>query len=48
MKEGFHKGRLEMARQLLNAGVPIDVITQSSGLTEEEITKLGEEEQPEE
>ena len=57
-EEGRREKALEMARQLLNAGVPMDIIIQSSGLSEKEITKSEEkdedddndeeEEQPEE
>nr|VFK79492.1 MAG: conserved hypothetical protein (putative transposase or invertase) [Candidatus Kentron sp. SD] len=39
-KEGENKGRKEVARALLNKGIAIDVISEASGLSEEEIRKL--------
>nr|VFJ53067.1 MAG: conserved hypothetical protein (putative transposase or invertase) [Candidatus Kentron sp. DK] len=39
-KEGIQQGRKEVARALLGEGVALDIITRSSGLSEEEIRKL--------
>ena len=51
-EEGRKERTLEMALQMKSAGVPLDVIARCSGLSEEEITKLDDndedEEQPEE
>ena len=38
--EGEDKGKKEVARQLKQASVPIELIVKATGLTEEEITKL--------
>ena len=44
MKQGMEKGMkqrsLEIARNLLSLGLPVDQITQATGLTEEEIKQL--------
>ena len=40
--EGRMEGILEMVRQMKSAGVPIDVIAQCNGLSEEEINQLEE------
>ena len=44
MKQGMEKGMkqrsLEIARNLLSLGLPVDQITQATGLTEEEIQQL--------
>ena len=46
MKQGMEKGMkqrsLEIARNLLSLGLPVDQITQATGLTEEEIELLKE------
>ena len=46
MKQGMEKGMkqrsLEIARNLLSLGLPVDQITQATGLTEEEIKQLKE------
>ena len=51
IEKGRLAGKLEMVRQMKSAGIPINVIAQCSGLSEEEISQLAEkdeEEQPEE
>jgi predicted transposase/invertase (TIGR01784 family) len=40
LKQGLKQGKEEMARVLLQSGVDINIISQSSGLTIEEIQKL--------
>jgi predicted transposase/invertase (TIGR01784 family) len=40
IKEGIKEGKLETARKLKSLGVEINIIVQSTGLTEEEIQKL--------
>lgn len=40
MERGKAEGKIEMAKNLLKAGVPIGVIAESSGLTAEDIAKL--------
>ena len=42
MKQGMKQRSLEIARNLLSLGLPIDQITQATGLTEEEIELLKE------
>ena len=39
-EEGVLKGRMDVARRMKSAGVPIDVISQWSGLSEDEINQL--------
>ena len=41
-EEGILKGRMDVAHRMKSAGVPIDVIVQCSGLSEEEINQLEE------
>ena len=41
-EEGVLKGRMDVARRMKSAGVPIDVISQWSGLSEDEINQLKE------
>ena len=40
MKQGMKQRSLEISRNLLSLGLPIDQITQATGLTEEEIELL--------
>jgi len=40
LREGRKKGKEEMAKILLQSGVDINIISQSSGLTIEEINNL--------
>ena len=40
MKQGMKQRSLEIARNLLSLGLPVDQITQATGLTEEEIQQL--------
>ena len=40
MKQGMKQRSLEIARNLLSLGLPVDQITQATGLTEEEIKQL--------
>jgi predicted transposase/invertase (TIGR01784 family) len=40
IKQGIKEGKLETARKLKSLGVEINIIVQSTGLTEEEIQKL--------
>jgi predicted transposase/invertase (TIGR01784 family) len=40
MEKGMEKGKLEIARNLLANGVPLDVITKSSGLPADKIQAL--------
>lgn len=40
MEKGENKGRKEVARALLGEGVAIDIISKSSGLSEQEIREL--------
>ena len=44
-EEGIQEGRMDVARRMKTAGVPIDVIAQCSGLSEEEISQLEEQEE---
>ena len=43
--EGRMERALEMVRQMKSAGVPIDVIARCSGLSEEEINQLEEQDE---
>ena len=47
-EEGRKERTLEMVRQMKSAGVSLDVIAQCSGLSEEEISQLPEEDDEEE
>jgi len=40
IEKGIEKGKIEVARNLLKAGVAIEVVTQSTGLKKDEIEKL--------
>ena len=40
MEQGMKQRSLEIARNLLSLGLPVDQITQATGLTEEEIQQL--------
>jgi predicted transposase/invertase (TIGR01784 family) len=40
IKEGEKKAQLNIARNLKNSGIPVDVIAQSTGLSVEEINNL--------
>ena len=40
MEKGMKQRSLEIARNLLSLGLPVDQITQATGLTEEEIKQL--------
>ena len=42
IEKGMNQRSLEIARNLLSLGLPIDQITQATGLTEEEIELLKE------
>ena len=44
-EEGIQEGRMDVARRMKTAGVPIDVIAQCSGLSEKEISQLEEQEE---
>ena len=44
-EEGVLKGRMDVARRMKSAGVPIDVISQWSGLSEDEINQLEEQDE---
>ena len=39
-REGMEKGKAEIARNLKNDGIPLDVIARNTGLSIEEIEKL--------
>jgi len=41
MEKGMEKGRIETARNLLRLGVSIDVASKATGLSIEELKKLG-------
>ena len=41
MEKGMEKGRIETARNLLRLGVSIDVVSKGTGLSIEELKKLG-------
>ncbi|MCM1002495.1 transposase, partial [Wolbachia pipientis] len=43
IKIGAEKGKIEVAKNLLKAGVSADLITESTGLPKAEITQLKEE-----
>jgi len=40
MEKGIKKGKIEVAKNLLNLGVDASIISSSTGLTEEEIEEL--------
>ena len=40
MEKGIEKGKVEIARNLKNDGIPLDVIARNTGLSIEEIEKL--------
>ena len=40
IQQGAHEKAVEMARTLVNKGIATDVISEASGLSEEEIRKL--------
>jgi len=42
MLEGELKGKLDVARSLLKMQLPRDTILQATGLTEEELDRLGD------
>ena len=41
MEKGKTEGRIETARNLLKLGVPIDVVSKGTGLSIEELKRLG-------
>ncbi|MGL9762788.1 MAG: Rpn family recombination-promoting nuclease/putative transposase [Wolbachia sp.] len=43
MEKGMEKGKIEVARNLLKAGISIDIISQTTGLPQAEIKQLQEE-----